>query len=539
MDFPLLRELLGEKQGDFREFCLKHIVLDNGKPYDPYARPCMRAITDQLFIHPHIAIEKGEQTGFSTKFIAYDLYLTDQLRRNVIYFLPTDEFVGLFTPTRFDPIIERSPYLKSRLQNTDNKSAKQIGNNFLYIRGLKSKSGAISVPADVICFDEVALTDKANLELAEGRISASDLAWRRYFSAPLFEEDNIDEIFQQSDQRQWVMTCPACNREQVAEEHFPDNLVKPKGQHAFVACYHCGKPLDVGNGRWVAKHPERTERLGYRVPQLIIPGINLDLAYDRTQDAIRRPSRMAQVMRSVCGIPAAGDMQPLSDAILTRAASYDPYPLATWSEQPTFMGIDMGDLCHIAIRQPAGPGRARWIWFEVVSAEDVVEVAARREQEFNVVSTVVDAMPYKTESKKLVRALKRQAAIHYFRGTETKEGTEGDGDRAVDVVTTERDELIDEVVDELRAEPPLALLPQPMSTDQERLMNTVRRQLKKLVKEERETPTGKVVSYRDGVENHFGLAMTYALIAQEVHKVTRVEYRSVIPRRSRFGKGAY
>lgn len=535
----LIKELAGEKQGDFRQFCLKNIILDNGKAYDPYGRPCMVEITDQLFIHPHLCIEKGEQTGFSTAFIAYCLYMVDQQRRNGIYFLPTDEFVSLFTPTRFDPTIERSSYLTSRLSHTDNRSAKQIGGNFLYVRGLKSKTGAISVPADFIAYDEVALTDKANLELAEGRIAASDLAHRRYFSAPLFEEDNIDEIFQQSDQRHWMMTCSSCRKDQIAEEHFPDNLVKPKGGQAFLACYHCGNPLDLARGVWVAKHPDRTERIGYRVPQLIIPGMNLDLAYDRTQDAVRRPSRMAQVKRSVCGVPAAGDMQPISDSVVTRVSTLDPYPLHSHSEQPTYMGIDMGDLCHLVIRQPAAPGKVRWIWFEVVSAEDIAAVAKVREQQFNVACTVVDAMPYKPESKKLVRGLQRQAAIHYFRGSDTKEGTEGDADRAVPMVTTDRDELIDEMVDELRAEPPFALLPQPRDEQQERLMGIVRRQLKKLVKEERETPNGKVVSYKDGTENHFGLAMTYALIAQRIHHVTNFDYQPAVSRRAAFPKGAY
>lgn len=537
----LLRDLLGEKQGDFREFCKKNIVLDNGQPYDPYGRPCMKEITDNLFLHPHMATEKGEQTGFSTLFIAYCAYLVDQMKRNTIYFLPTDEFVSLFTPTRFDPTFERSPYLKSRLQNLDNKNSKQIGANFLYIRGLKSKTGAISVPADVIVYDEVALTDKANMELAEGRIAASDLAWRRWFSAPLFEEDNIDEIFQQSDQRHWVITCSNCRREQIAEENFPDCLVKPAGQRAVVACYHCGKPLDVGLGTWVAKHSERLERLGYRVPQLIIPGMNLDLAYDRTQEALRRPSKMAQVMRSVCGIPAAGNMQPIGDTVIRRVSEAEPFYLQTHSERPTWMGIDMGDICHIAIRQLDGNQRGRWIWFQEVPESDLVALVIQLEQRYNVRGTVIDAMPYKPSSKKVVKVLKNWAAIHYFRGSELKETEEGEGAQEVTVVLSEREDSIDAMVDELVAEPPLAFLPQPRDAQQEIVLKSVHRQLKKLVREERQTANGKILAYKDGVENHYGLAMTYACLAQTMHRdVGPINYESALSRRTGgFTKGAY
>ncbi|MFZ5826514.1 MAG: phage terminase large subunit family protein [Bacillota bacterium] len=537
----LVQDLVGKRQGSFLDYCRQHIQLDNGQPYDPTNRAPMREIVDQIFEHPHITIEKGEQTGLSTLFIGYNLYGTDVLRRNCIYFGPTEEWIKTFTPSRFDPVIQRSEYLSSRLRGTDQVGLKQIGTNFLYLRGLKTKTSAVSVPADILSFDEVALLDKENMELAEGRLSASELAYRRYFSAPLYEEDIIDELFKASDQRAWMVKCIHCGYHQVTEEHFPGNVVK-RNDAVFVACDRCGKPLDVGLGEWVAKHPDRSkDRLGYRIPQLIMAGINLSFAYDRIQEALRKPSKMAQVRRSVAGIPDSGNMQPVNDAVIKRVTEFEPYYLQTRSDIPTFMGIDMGDLCHISIRQPLPNGQRRWVWFQEVPEADLAEVAERLEQDFNVRGTIIDAMPYKPTSKKIVRRLQRWAAIHYFRGDELEASEEGAGDKRVEVVLSEREDSIDGMVDELIAEPPVALLPGPRDTVQELVIRAVHRHLKKLVREEKTTPRGKVLQYKDHVENHFGLSMVYAMLAEEMHKDTGpVKYESVAGRRSGgFSKGAY
>lgn len=514
----LLQSLIGERQGDFLKYCERHIVLDNGQPYNPTSRPCMAEVVEQSFLHPHLAIEKGEQTGLSTLFIAYALFLCDQHRRNTIYFGPTDEWIKTFTPTRFDPVIERSEYLSGRLRGSDQVGLKQIGTNFLYLRGLRTKTNVVSVPADALLFDEVALLDKENMEVAEGRLSASEIAWRRYFSAPLYEEDVIDEIFKASDQRAWMVKCIHCNHHQATEEHFPGNLVERAGA-VFVACCNCGKALDVGRGEWVAQKPDRTkDRLGYRIPQLIMPGLNLRFAYDRVQEALRKPSKMAQVKRSVAGIPDSGNLQPINDAVIKRVSEVEPFHLHTRSEIPCFMGIDMGDICHIAIRQPVGNGRVRWVYFEEVRSEDLLGRAWSLEREFRVRGTIIDAMPYKPDSKKIVRALQTWAAIHYFRGDDLKESSEGEDDREVRVVLSDREDSIDEMVDELIAEPPFALLPLPTDLDEENLLRSLHRQLKKLVRDEVVTHQGKRLEYKHGVENHYGLAMTYARLAEIMHR---------------------
>jgi hypothetical protein len=531
---------------DFIAYCRKYIRLDNGKEYNPVGRPFMREIVEAYNFHPNITTEKGAQTGFSTLAIAHTLFRVDMKQNNIIYYLPTDAMCRTFGPTRFDPYISRSQYFSERLQGTDNAGLKQIGTHFLYLRGLVSKTGAISIPADEIIFDEVALIDPENMELAQDRISAPDsLGWQKYFSVALFPADGIDELFQQSDMRQWFVKCTGCNYESPVEKDFPQNFVKKNGD-ILLLCPRCGKPLDVANGRWVAEHPDRTERRGYRVPQLIIPGQKLLLIWNRWEKAKDKPSKRATFNRSVLALPDSGNMQPVGPQVLERIEQASDYYWQDTSDEITGIGIDMGDRAHIAIAAPYGTEGIRPLAFFEVDVEDLAELTQALEKKYNSGALVIDAMPYKTESKKVVRGLKiAKGYIQYFKGDQLKEGIEGEDDKAVNKVTVDRDESLDETTDLFAATPPLALLPKPRNEAEEQTLKTVKTHLMKLVKEKVGEESGDIaIHYKKKVENHFGMALNSARIAVQLAvgrslKTGPMEYTTVQSRRTSTIKGAY
>lgn len=541
----VLQEIVGrhDLNIEFIEYCRKHIVLDNGQHYDPVGRKCMEEIVADYMSHPHITIEKGAQTGFSTLAIAHTLYMTDIKRRNEIYYLPNDRMATTFGSTRFDPYIDRSPYLRERLRGTDQAGLKQIGTHFVYIKGLYSKTGAISIPADELKFDEVALIDPENMELAQDRISASDLAWMRYFSVALFPGDGIDELYQQSDMRRWFVRC-GCGYESPLEDDFPENFVK-RGNQVLIVCPRCGKPLDVENGRWIAERPDADTR-GYRVPQLIIPGLKLSLIWNRWQKAKDKPSKRATFRRSVLAIPDSGNMQPVSPEAIERVEQASDYYWQDYAEEITGIGIDMGDRAHVAIVAPFQTDGMRCIAFFEVDVEDLLPLVEALEQNYNPGALVIDAMPYKTESKKVVRSLsKAKGYIQYFRGADLKEGVEGEDDRAVMKVTVDRDESLDETTDLFATEPPLALLPKARTPEEEQTLRMVKAHLMKLVREKVGDDDGDgPIRYKKNVENHFGMAINSARIALYLAigrslQLGPVEYTTVQPRSTRFKGGAF
>lgn len=517
----IINELVAkkEKMEDFVQYCREYLILDNGQIYDPIGRPFMEEIVSIYNSHPHVTIEKGAQTGFSTLAIAHALFMVDVMKRNIIYYLPTDKMATRFGQTRFDPYINRSDYLKGRLNGTDQPGLKEIDSYFLYILGLVSKTGAISIPADEIVFDEVALINQENMDLAQDRISApGSLGWQKYFSVALYEEDGIDDLFQLSDMRKWLIKCSGCGHYSAVEDEFPDCFVKKDGDVRII-CIKCSKALDVTEGRWVAEHPDRSkDRLGYRVPQLIVPGANLQLIWNRWGRVQDKPSKRAQFRRSVLALPDSGNMQPVSSEVLKRVEAASDYNFTDYSTRCTGVGIDMGDQAHVAIAEPYEDG-IRLLSFWEVDVEDLEALIEQIEEKYHVDCLIIDAMPYKTESKKVVRRLKKATGyIQYFSGSELKEGTEGEDEKKVKKITVDRDESLDETTDLFACTPPLALLPKPRNTDEEKLINTVKSHLKKLVKEEIGEGEDKKIRYKKNVPNHFGMAINSARMAIEFVK---------------------
>jgi hypothetical protein len=543
----LIKDLIGERQAglDFAEWMHKNVRLDDGRPWDISQRRALVEIVDNLK-HRQMTILKGAQTGFSTLFLGFAIWLLDQVRRNVIYFLPTQKMSDRFSTTRMDAFVNRSEYLRGRLRGTDQTGLKEIDTHFLYFVGLQSVLGAISIPSDCNLYDEVDLIDQENLDWSMDRIAASDLALLRFFSVGMFPGIGIDERYQDGDRRRWHVRCGGCRHDQVMEDEFPENFVRRDGQ-VMLVCVRCGRRLDVNNGHWVPEKPERTaDHVSYRVPQLIIPGLNLGYIWDRWQRAKDKPSKLAKFRCSVLAKPDGGDLQPITDEVLQRVRlASDYYFHDRWSDTVTGIGIDMGDRAHIAVVAPFGGEGIRPLYFEEIDVEDLVERVKHLEVAFNAGALVVDALPYKTTAKQVVRSLKRAVGyIQYFKGTDVQEKSEGEGDRAVRVVTVDRDESLDETTDLFATVPPLALLPKPRTSAEEQVLRTVESHLKKLVKEKEKEAEDSPVHYKKNVANHYGMALNSARIALWLAtgkglKTGPVEYTTVQTRRLKFGRGAY
>jgi hypothetical protein len=543
----LLKDLVGERQVnlDFADWMRANVRLDDGRPWDMSQRLALAEIVGNMS-HRHMTVLKGAQTGFSTLFLGLAMFLLDQMRRNVIYFLPTQVMSNRFSTTRMDAFVNRSEYLRSRLKGTDQTGLKEIDTHFLYFLGLQSVLGAISIPSDANLYDEVDLISEENMDWSTDRIAASDLALQRFFSVGMFPGIGIDERYQEGDQRIWHVACPSCRYEQVIEDEFPGNFIRPKDGAVTLVCIQCGKSLDVNQGNWIAAKPERTsDHISYRVPQLIMPGLNLQLIWDRYDKVKEKPSKLAKFRCSVLAKPDGGDLQPITDLVLNRVKLISDYYFHdSWHDTVTGIGIDMGDLAHIAIVAPFGIEGIRPIFFAEVDVEDLIPIVQRLETAFNAGATVIDAMPYKTTSKQLVRALTRSGYIQYFKGADVQEKEEGEGDRAVKVVTVDRDESLDETTDLFAAVPPHALLPKPRTVEEEQLLKKVEQHLKRLVKEKESEDENSPAHYKKNVPNHFGMALNSARIALWLatgkgSKTGPTEYTTVASRQTKFKKGAY
>ena len=478
--------------------------------------------------HPHEVYEKAAQVCISVYHVLKALWLCDQYTLKALYYFPTDDDVRDFGDDRLDPIIKKTEYLRERVVEAKeeggvyNKGLKHVGESSIYMRGMFTRAAVKSIDGDYLVLDELDECDQTNREFAFDRIMHSELQWASELSQPSLPDFGIDQSFAESDQRYWLLKCPACGHYNCLEEDFPQNFMRVSraetvqtGQKYYRGCLKCNAPLDMAAGEWVPRQDGRDKR-GYHLAQLytqIKPAHAADPA-DQIMAEFHRARKSPQKERfmiSRVGNPYGGERQPVTETVLNACeARYAMGPLAGI---PTGIGIDVGDTKHLVVRgKSPETGRPRILWAE--SFEDW-ERAATIIKLFGESPFIIDALPYKDSAKKLVQAFPGKGRIQYFKETE-KETTEGEYEKEIDVLHVDRTESLDnttgEFADRLIEIPSLKF----HEGEQLKALEELRAHLKHLVADMVEDTKGiKRRVYKANVANHYGMAANSARLAEE------------------------
>ena len=491
------------------------IKLRAGQPWSLRDHEYLRAIAEDR--SQVIVIEKAAQMGVSTLLLSELLHLCLQ-GEHAGYFLDTSGHMRRLVQGRLDPIINADDELTRQVvearfeggqqfrrrggRAADNVALKHIGRGTAYFLATRVMADVKTVDLDAIYMDEVAELDEAKSEFAADRLLHSNLKLQRWVSQPDIPGMDIDDWFQRSDQKYWKMRCPKCRRWIALELAWPDCLYEVRGEWR-IGCPKCHIALKRSGGQWVATHPKRSIS-GYHLSQLYGPRITPAEIAEQWKRAQTRPSRLRRFNISILGQPSAGERQPITDELLEQRCG-------TWGISPDgkgdlprgvpFAGIDQGDLIHLAIGRLDTEGKVRIVWLEETPEWGLVE---RRLKEYGAFF-ICDAMPYKTEAKRLCRNLK-SGAILYSSAKRTIYGIE-DGETApVHTINVDRSEYMDRVVDALRAGD--LFLPAPHLDQTAR----AREHLKRFVRDKGDDGS---LSYRRGVENHYGMAIASLLLGIE------------------------
>lgn len=366
---------------------------------------------------------KGAQIGASEALVLKTLHgmIHGKYRAGAMYLFPTRDDVGDFSKARFDPLIDQNPCIRYHVQNTDSKNIKQVGRGFLYLRGArvsrtiqgakKSSSQLKSAPVDRIVFDERDEMEDAMVTLAEERVGHSkiiDPMGRKgeiiYLGTPTVPGFGIDELFQQSDQRVWMIECQHCHRETSLDLEFPNGLQRQKDGRVIRVCIHCGKEIHPVFGRWVPLYPDKSNDLvGWWISKLNTsyndPTVLLNL-YENPPHG-----DLSEVMNSQLGrayIPAENRLTRQevysccgNDAMLLR------------HDGPTCMGVDIGRQLHVVVAERKTRSTLKVIWLGRLDTFNELHDIAKN---FNVRCAVLDLRP---ETRK-VREFQRQEHFQVF-----------------------------------------------------------------------------------------------------------------------------
>jgi len=252
----------------FPEWCEKTPIILDGKPFtfdrheyliEPYPDD-----------HPHVVEEKAAQMGLTSKAllkVAYGARYGGY--RGILYLFPSKSDVTDFSKGRVDPLIDDNPDTIGKwLKDTDSANIKRIWNAFLYLRGMKSRVGLKSIPVDFVIFDELDEAPQNALDMAMERMGHSEFKEVLKLSNPTLVDYGIDKAFQETDQRYWLLKCPACGAYTCLEDTFPDCLIEKPSGKVIRACQKCSQELNPSVGEWVAKRPSITDKHGYHYSQL-------------------------------------------------------------------------------------------------------------------------------------------------------------------------------------------------------------------------------------------------------------------------------
>lgn len=333
------------KPPSFYDWVEKSSLIVDGHSFDFHYREYLKPLYRDD--HPFKIIMKGTQGGYTTEAELRTIYKCRFKNiRGALYLFPSRTDVSDFSKGRIDPLIDENPDTIGRwIRDTDATNIKRIWNSFLYLRGMKSRVGLKSVPADLIVFDELDEAPQNMVDMAMRRLDASEEGEVEMLSNPTLPDYGIDKAFQLTDQRFWLLKCSRCNEYHNLIEEFPRCFVRKKNGEVIRACVKCGKELNPARGQYVAKRPDITEKRGYQYSQLY------------SQKPASEPKKILELYETTNNIRdfwnlivgtsyVEGENRLSIEEVLALCADYG---IASSDVGPCSMGVDQNKGLHVVI----------------------------------------------------------------------------------------------------------------------------------------------------------------------------------------------
>src|SRR3990167_529882 len=383
---------------------------------------------------PDQVIMKSAQVGWSVAAILKSVHAAALLKLNVIYILPTRNASGEFVVPKVNPMLQRNPSLAALVKSTDNKSLKQVGDRFIYFKGAFHRGEAVSTTADLVIADEFDISDQAVLTTYESRLQASKYAWFWRFSNPTIPGFGVHELFQESDQMTWFVTCPHCGYEWYMEFERGERSHHVDVEKGIYACGKCLKEMpddDRQSGRWIARYPNRTRR-GYHISQLIVPWVP---AKKIVQQSTKSPDFFNNF---VLGLPYQA-----SELLVNRDSILGCLSRDVGKRQDFVLGVDNGLIKHWVL----GNREGILAYGKTEHWEDI----ERMIKTYNA-TTVIDALPDFTIPQQLVQKYRGKVHVHYYvhNAKDIDVSRTGDGMKQ-GVIQSDRTKIFDQVAAEFNS----------------------------------------------------------------------------------------
>jgi len=360
--------------------------------------------------HPYQVHMKGVQLGLTTKAMLRVIFKARfKAYEGILYFFPSRTDVSDLSRARFNPLVKRNPETIGRwVTDTDQTNLKMIADTPVYFRGMKSAIGVQSAPGDYIVFDELDLANQSTVDVAMDRLDHAEEGGEiEMLSKPSLPDYGIAKAFLQTDQRYWLLKCPACNSWHNLVDEFPKCFVKSNGD-VIRACVKCGKELNPAIGQWVAKKPSITEKRGYQYSQFYaqFPRTHPKILLDK----FRNGQFLKNFYNQHAGLPYIESENRLSvEEVLALCGDEG---ITSSDIAPCFMGVDQGKDLHVVIGKDDKAKAGKIIHLEIYKDWNELDGLMKN---FNITRAVVDAQPEMRNARAFAERFKGRVFLNFYR----------------------------------------------------------------------------------------------------------------------------
>lgn len=301
-----------------------------GLPIEFEKRKFLKAIYNDL--SPLQVWLKPPQIGATVCQTIKSFYVAKKLRRQIIYTLPTVSDVGDMVSGSINRIIAQNPILMEWVKDHDTVEQKSVGDSIIFYRGTFMSKQAMMIPSGLNIHDEVDASDADVIVQYENRLQAQeDGGWRWYFSHPSLSGHGVDIYWQQSDKKEWIVTCPNCQHKFFMQ--WPRNIDRQR--RAYI-CHSCNEILPEESrvdGTWM---PTDTGPFsGYHVSQLML----YNKSADDILEAFDDPRKDEQYFYNyVLGLPYVGSENKIPSEVVLKNVRKE----VNAQEDRIIIGVDTG-----------------------------------------------------------------------------------------------------------------------------------------------------------------------------------------------------
>ncbi len=283
-------------------------------------------------LSPLQVLLKPPQVGASETEIVKSFFVAHQLKKDIIYTLPTQTDVYDMVGSKVNRIVAQNPILKEWVKDHDTVEQKSVGQNIIHYRGTFSQKQAMMVSSALNIHDEVDASDLSVITQYENRLQAQeDGGMRWYFSHPSLKGMGVDVYWERSDKKEWVITCPDCTQEQVLT--WPNSISRER------MCYVCKKcDAELPNSTRINGYWHKTAKgdfSGYHVSQLMLYHKSPKDILEAYDDPLKDKQYFYNY---VLGLPyVGGDDQITAEQVLKNCT-----PDTNSQEGKIIIGVDTG-----------------------------------------------------------------------------------------------------------------------------------------------------------------------------------------------------